>query len=227
VKTAPALHAADIEFKGRIDAQADASVYAAMLLQDSNSKTAILGPLGVIKTLVGGSATDQQKTEALAPVLLALQGKLTEAQAGWQRALDEAGALKTQIATLEATVKREREAAAIELARQLQDARDQERRDAEAAQRKLVGWIFFGGGFVLGLLAVGCLVYAPTVPQLGPRAALGFGAASAGAVATGVAVLQLMNHPEVVWWGLGLIAVSVVAALAMIYSNHLHATRPA
>ena len=221
VPHAPALEMSNLEFKGKIAANVASSLYAAQTLPESNEKQAIIGPLKVAASLAG-EPSEKDRAEAMAPVMLALAGKLTEAQAGWARATTEAAALKERITQLEQTVKDERTAAAAELTRQLQAARDEARREAEAKTRTIVSWIFFGGSFLLGVAAVLCLVYAGSVPQLGPRAAIGFGGASAVAAATGVGVLQLISHPSVMWWGMGITVGLAVIACVIIYINHLH-----
>jgi hypothetical protein len=222
VKSAPLLDAAALEFKGKIEAQTLSAVFAANTLPDGNQKAAILGSLGIVTKLTAGTATQQQKDEAMAPVALALAGKLAEAQAGWAKASAEADVLTAKIKTLTDQIAAERVAAATELQRQLKDANDKAQRDADAKERSIISCVFYGGGFIMGCGAIICAIYAPTVPQLGPKAAMTLGVGAAASIGTAIAVNRLLSHPEVIWWGMGIIAVCCAAAFALIYSNHQH-----
>lgn len=222
-KSGPAYYAADLEFKGRIEAQSLAANFAAATLPDSNGKIAVQGTVGIISTLTAGTATQKQKDEAMVPVAAALAGKLVEATNGWNKAQTDAAAFKLRIDQLEDQVKQERVAAAAELTRQLQQARDDERSKAEAQIRAIVSWLFFGFGLVCEIAAAIIFFYAGSVPQLGPKAALLAGSAGVVSIGTGIAVLELLSHPTVVWWGIGIVLALVAGALALVYSNHQHA----
>jgi len=217
VASQPALDVSQLEFKSKIAAQAYAAQFATIQLPDSNAKSAVAGSVGVIQQLAG-APTDKDKAEALAPVVKALAGDLAAANLAWAKAKDDAIALNQRISELELKIKNERIAAALELQRQL----DKVKQEADLATKKIISYVFFGGGFVLGVMAVLTLVYASSVPQLGPRAALAFGTASAAAIGSGIAVIQLLNHPEVVWWGLGIVVAAFIAGIAVVYTNHLH-----
>ncbi len=224
-KSGPALNASELEFKGTIEAQGLAATYAAKTLPESNAKSAVQGPVGVITTLTTGTSTQKQRDDAMAPVLLALQGKLTEASVGWEKALSDAATLRNRVSDLEAQVKQERIDAAAELTRQLQAVRDEERRKAEADTRHMISLIFFGGGAILLLATAGVLYFSATVPQLGPRVAIFTGGAGLGLIASGVAILELLNHPAVVWWGLGISCTFLACAATAIWYNHIHAVK--
>jgi hypothetical protein len=161
----------------------------------------------------------------MAPVLLALQGKLTEASVGWEKAQNEAATLRNRVSDLEAQVKQERLDAAAELTRQLQAVRDDERRKADADTRHMISLIFFGGGAIMLLATAGVLYFSATVPQLGPRVAIFTGGAGLALIGSGVALLELLNHPAIVWWGLGIASVFMACAATAIWYNHIHAVK--
>lgn len=222
-KSGPVLSASELDFKGRIEAQAQAASYAAKTLPDSNEKVAVQGPIDVIVTQTAGTATQKQKDDAMIPVMLALKGDLDKANANWAAARMDASETRTKLAELQAQVVKERVEAAAELTRQLQQARDEATKAAEAQTRKIVCIIFFGGGFLLLLATAGVFYFSATVPQLGPRVAIFTGGAGGASIATGIAVLTLLNHPAVVWWGLGIVVALVGMAMVAIWYNHLHA----
>lgn len=221
-RSTPARNAAELEFNGRIEANAIASVTAAQSLPDSDAKKAVLGPLGVIEALTLGYATPKQKEDALAPVLLQLAGKYQEAAMNWAKAASEADGLRVKVQQLEQQVRDERIAAAAEITRQLQAVKEQARRDAESAERKLIAYIFFGGGFLLIVAGVVITLYAAQIPQFGPRAGLAVGGAGGASIATGIVILQLLSHPEVIWWGLGISSVLLAIGVETMYRNHKH-----
>lgn len=222
-KSGPALSASESEFKGQIEAQSLAANYASQTLPDSNAKVAISGPVGVISDLTKGASTQKQRDDAMAPVLLALQGKLTEAQTGWAKAASDAEALRVQVTTLEQTVKQEQISAAAELTSQLTKARSDAEAAAEAQERRLIGFIFFGGGALCLLATAGVLYFSATVPQLGPRVALFTGGAGVVLIGSGTAILALLSHPAVIWWGLGISTALLACAAVAVWYNHLHA----
>lgn len=224
-KTGPALNVADLEFKGRIEAQGIAAAYAANTLPPSNGKTAVEGPVGVINTLTSGASTQKQRDEAMAPVLLALQGRLQEASAGWAKAQSDADAFKAKYEALAQQVAKERVDAAAELTRQLQAARDEERAKARASLIHMVGLLFFGGGALCLLATAGVMYFSVTVPQLGPRVAIFTGGAGVVLIGSGLAIIELLNHPAIIWWGLSISLGLLACAATAIWYNHLHAVK--
>jgi hypothetical protein len=224
-RSGPALNLSELEFKGAIESQAKAAKYASNTLPDSNSKAAVQGPIGVVEALTAGTATTKQLESAMVPVLLALKGDLEKANAGWARSRDDAETLRQRLVELQNLVKAEREQAAAELTRQLQEARDNAKREADAHIRKLVGYIFFGGGFLLFLVTAGVLYFSATVPQLGPRVALFTGGAAFVSIASGLGIITLLNHPSIIWWGMGIVLALMGMASVAIWYNHLHAVK--
>lgn len=161
--------------------------------------------------------------EAQARVNAALRGDLATARTAWDKATADAAALAARVAHLEAQVQFERDAAAKELQRQLAQARDEERRKAEAETRRLVGWIFFGGAFMLAAAAALVLGTAASVPFFGPKLAISLGIGSAASAALGVAINEVLANPWIVRVLIGVIVAAVAGAIALGVANHYHA----
>lgn len=219
-KSQPALATADLLFRGTIEANALAANYGLASVPDGNAKVAVKGPIGVITNATAGYATQKQKDEAMVPVMLALQGKIDQAEARWVKSSAEAEALKATVTRLEQTVKAERVSAAAELTRQLQSVRDEEQRKAAAEERKLISLIFFGGGALLIAAAAAIFIYASEVPQFGPKVALGTGLAGVALIGSGIAILQLLSHPWVIWVGVSVAGMGLTIGIVTLWHNH-------
>lgn len=225
VVSAPALKAATSDQSSK----ASAAVQGATLANQSNPegmpKTAVAGEL-TVATANLPLPTDQDRLEALQRVNAALSGDLAGAKASWLKATSDAALLSDKVRALEAQVEAERLAAAQELQRQLATARNEERQKAEAAQRKLLGLIFYGFGALLVAAGAAMLLLGAQIPFLGPRAALSAGGAGIALIATGVATNELLNHAWVIWVGLATTAIALAVSGALLYSNHQHGTPP-
>lgn len=223
VPSEPALGSATAARLDEIGAHAEAAEVAAQHIVDPNVKAAVLGPLSVIRRLAPGPYPDETRAAALALVNKALEGKLTEAHAGWAVARNEADKKAARIRELEAAVEREKIAAAAEIERRLDDARQK----AEAKQRLIYGLIFFGGAAVCAIAGFAVSSLAATVPIFGPNIArMCFGAA----IVLGVMGLlmrivdRLMdNHPLIFWGGLSFVILAAVAACVFLIANRHHA----
>ncbi|MCM2276101.1 MAG: hypothetical protein NDI75_15035 [Candidatus Didemnitutus sp.] len=229
--------ASDVASAGRLSeatheqqSKAAAAVQAASTANeqnpDGNPKEAVRGELSVASANLP-EPSDKDRVDALARANLALSGKLSDAEAKWAAARDEAAALRSRIAELEQQVKREREEAARELQRQLQAARDEAQREAEARERLVLTLIFFGTGALLLVGGVACGVLSAQIPMLGPRAATAIGAAGGLLICVGMLIRfveRLMDrHPGLFWGGIVGAVALVAIALSLIYANHRHA----
>lgn len=207
--------------------KASAYVQAAQTSNDKNPdgapKDAVKGSLDVAQAnLPVPAAADL--TEALKFANQALSGQLTAAQANWKLSVDAGTALQDKLSRLEAQVSKERADAAAEQTRLIRAAHDEERLKAEADQRKLVGWIFYGGGALL-IAGAGLVAFlAPSVPIFGPRLALGLGVAGAALIGSGVALNEILAHPTVIWVTLGTAGAALAVSGGIALSNHYHHT---
>ncbi len=221
VKTAPALNNA----LGTQDSKTAAAVGAAIEANTHNAegpaKTATAGELSVAQANLP-TPTDKDKAEALARVNAALQGNLQFANDEWAKARVAAGALQSQIDALQLQVKNERVAAAQELQKQLNAARDDAKREADAQQRKIAAWIFYGGAFLLGVAAAVVLGTASYVPFFGPRLAIVLAGAAATSGLLGAMVNELLANPWIVRTLFGVLVAAVAVAGGIAYSNHHH-----
>jgi hypothetical protein len=202
----------------------------------------VAGELGLAKRNLATPAdpaellAGEQRARALA------EGRADEARRLYADAASKADAQVAKIAQLEARADAAEKAAAEALLKADASIRAEQvrlkaeydaglaaaRLEAEADQRRLIGWIFYGGGALCIAAAAGCLFLASYVPQLGPRVALAIGAAGLALIGTGVAINQALSHPWIIWAGLGLVLVLVTAAAALIYANnHHHTSTPA
>jgi hypothetical protein len=226
VATAPKLEAASTDRLSQISAHAEAAEVAAQKIPDMLIRRSVQGPLSVVRSLAG-PAKDADRAAALALVVEAQAGKLDQAETGWAKARADAGALVARVADLEATVTRERAAAAVELSRQLQDARDQARRESEARERVIKTWLFFGLGTLLILAAVASFFLRAYLPFLGPQVSLWLGIGGAALILTGIIVRSverlIEDHPFIFWGGLLGAICAVVGAAALMLANHHHA----
>lgn len=222
VASAPALGAASDSRLSGISANAEAASFANSKQPVGPITAAVAGPLSVIQKL-SGPATDADRAAALALVNQALGGKVAESEAGWVKARSDAEALSAQVSSLEKQVAAERISAAAELQRQLSAARDEEHAKAAAEQRRLIGWIFYGGGALLLVLGGVAFSLIASVPMIGPnvcRALLGSGALL---IIAGISINELLAHPWVIWTCLGLSFAGVAVAAALTFANHHHA----
>lgn len=231
VPSAPALAAAGGEQLG----EASAAVEAARQINQHNAPGVARDQVDAVLSVASANlpeAAGARVNHFLAIAQKAFAGKPDEAVTEWAAERALGSARLARIAELERKVAAERAAAALELQRQLKAARDQAQREADAKERLWLMLLFFGGGAacLVGAAVVGQLGAA--VPMFGPRAALGLGIA--GAVLLGIGVLirtvdrLLEQHPFLFWGGLIFAGLAVVAAIALIYANHRHATpRPA
>ena len=221
VKTAPALATA----LGAQDSKAAAAVGAAIEANSHNAegpaKTATAGELSVASANLP-TPSDKDRAEALARVNAALKGDLEFANREWAKARDAAGALQSQIDALQQQVKNERIAAAAELQRQLSAARDEAKREADAQQRKIAAWIFYGGAFLLGVAAVVVFGTASYVPMFGPRLAFMLAGAAAVSGMLGAMVNDLLANPWIVRTLFGALIAAIAVAGGIAYTNHHH-----
>lgn len=101
------------------------------------------------------------------------------------------------------------------------------RLEGEEKQKRLIAWIFFGGGGLLIAGGVAMLVFAAQIPMFGPKAAFGTMIAGGASILTGVLTLQLMKqldqHPWILWAGGGVITIALTAVGALLYANQKHA----
>lgn len=226
VPSAPKLEAQQGDNLSRIAAAANAQGKAIATLPASNAKAAIEGENAVIQARAG-EAKPKDQADADARVIAALNGQLAEANAAWAKALETATADKQRIAELEQSVDREQKAAAEELRRQLAAARS----EATQKEQLYVSLLLFGLGalcivaaFLIGQMAV-------TIPQFGPRAAVGFGLAGATLIAVGIGLRvvsrMIDEHPYVFWGSILFAVLAAVVGGALIYANHKHATAQA
>lgn len=209
----------------QISAQAEAADTANAKQPPSVVTSAVAGPLSVIRNLAGPSFT-QDRANALATMNEALAGKAADAEAGWAKARNDANALNARIAQLEKDVEQQKREAAAELTRQLQAAHDEERAKAQADQRRMIGWIFYGGAFLLGVAAGLTLALAGTIPMLGPKVAICLGGCAAGSALMGALLNELLAHPGILWTIMALIVAGLAGAVGLAYSNHQHSKPP-
>ncbi len=222
VASAPALGTAESSRLSQISAQAEAADTANAKQPAGPVTSAVAGPLSVIRNLAGPSFA-QDRANALATMNEALAGKAADAEAGWAKARNDATALNAQISALQAQVDRERKEAAAELTRQLQAAHDEERAKAEADQRRMIGWIFYGGAFLLGVAAGLSLALASSIPMLGPKISVCLGGCAVFSALMGLLLNELLAHPAVFWTMGGVMVVALGGAAGLAYSNHQHA----
>lgn len=229
VASAPALAAASTQQQSK----AAAAVAAATAANDANppgpAQVATAGELSVAQASLPAPA-DADRAEALARVNAALTGRLDEAQQGWAKARTDAAALADRVKALEEQVAAERTAAAAELKRQLDEARSQARKEAEAKERLLITAIFFGVGALLILGAAAVLFLRAQVPIFGPQVAIWLGAAGMALILTGIivrAVERLIeDHPFIFWGGITAAVLAVVASVVLMIANHHHQKAP-
>lgn len=102
------------------------------------------------------------------------------------------------------------------------------RQESEDKQKRMISWIFFGGGGVLVAGGVAMLVFAAKIPMFGPKAAFGTMLAGGVSILTGVLILQLMkqldDHPWILWASGGVIALIMTVVGSLLYANQKHAT---
>lgn len=221
VKSAPALQGEQADNLSKIGAAAGAQAKALDTLPDSNAKTAAVGENSVIQARAGAVKPGDQ-AEADARVIAALNGDLVKANAGWSKALAEANTSSTRIAQLEKLVQEERTAAALELQRQLDEARNA----AAAKEQLVISLLLFGLGSacIIGAFLVGQM--SATIPQFGPRAATGLGLAGGTLIFLGI-IMRVVNrmmdqHPYLFWGSVCVAVAAVIGAGVLIYANHKH-----
>lgn len=226
VVSAPALGLAQKTQLSQIGAHAEAAETANAKQPPGPITNAVAGPLSVIRQLAG-PATDKDRAAALALVNAALAGRVAESDAGWAQARADANALTERLRTLEAQVAAERIAAAVELKRQLEQAHDEERAKASAAERRMIGWIFYGGAALCLALGATAFSLIGSIPIIGPNVARGLLLTGVCLGFAGVAINQLLAHPWIVWVALGTGAAALIGTAALMYANHHHQLQPA
>jgi hypothetical protein len=222
VASAPALAESEKSRLSLIGAHAEAGEVANAKQPPGLITQAVAGPLSVIRQLAG-PASDKDRAAALALVNAALTGRVAESEAGWMQARADATALTERLKTLEAQVAAERIAAATELKRQLEQARDEARAKAAAAERSMIGWIFYGGAALCLALGATAFSLIGSVPIIGPNVARGLLLTGVCLGFAGVAINQLLAHPWVVWVSLGSGVAVLIGTAALMYANHHHA----
>ncbi len=229
-KTSTSLNTAAVEGRAQVNDKIAGDAVAAKKaldpLPESRNKDVANGFLDDIVHLTG-APTPQTKTsfELLATQLLSEDAaQRAKAEAQWAKVAADNDALKAKVSKLEqdyqAALAKERADAKIELDAAVKKARD----EAAAKERLLITSIFMGGGGLLVAAGVLCFFLAGSNPLLGPKVAIGLVAAGMLGIFTGVAVLQLMTHPNVVWWGLGIIVAVLAGVAGLMISNHHHST---
>ncbi len=221
VASAPALGDAEKSRLSQIGAHAEAAEIANAKQPSGPVTSAVAGPISVIRKLAG-PATDEDRATALALVNQALSGKLAEAETGWASAINNASVLNARIADLERKVEAERTAAAAELARRL----DEEHRRAALEERRMIGWIFYGGAALCLALGATAFSLIGSVPIIGPNVARGLLLTGVCLAVSGVAINQLLAHPWVVWVSLGTGVAVLIGTAALMYANHHHHQEP-
>ena len=96
--------------------------------------------------------------------------------------------------------------------------------EAEAAERRFIGWICFGGAAILAALAGLTFFLAGTVPFAGPKAALGLGAGSALLFFAGLAYQFIRDNPWIMYTGFGLAFTTILVSIGLMWANHHHGT---
>ncbi len=226
--SSPKLESVEAQKASKISANAEAADVAADKIQDESVKASVKGPISVVRSLAG-PATDKDRAEALALVVKAQSGKLSEAQEGWAKARNDADLKNAEIAALKAKIEQEKAFAQAEMEKRLKEASDK----ANAERKRIITFIFFGlgalgvaGGVVIMILSANPL-YAAN-PLVGPKAGLCAIGAGLSMIGTGIAVnaieRALENHPWIVASGAGISLVLALVAGAFIYANHNHAS---
>lgn len=175
---------------------------------------------------VTGGATLETKTsfEKLADQLISEDAKTrANAEVQWSKVAADNEALKAKVAKLEADHQAALEKEHSDAEARLKAVVQQARLDAEARERKFITWIFMGGGAALLAAAALVLFIMGSNPMFGPKVAMGLGAAGALSIGTGIAILQLLSHPNVIWWGLGIIVAALAVTAGLMISNQHHA----
>lgn len=190
---------------------------------DSPAKTAVAGELSVAGANLP-IPSDKDRAEALARTNAALSGDLSKAQAGWDKARGDAVDLSKQISELRTQVTQERKDAAAQLTKEVSDARDEAKKEADATQRKIAAYIFYGGAFLLAAAAAVVLGTAAYVPMFGPKLAISLGISSAASVVLGTLVNELLSNPWIMRSLLGVLIAGVATAIGLAISNHIHHT---
>lgn len=132
----------------------------------------------------------------------------------------ENAALRTAIAEL-------RQSLATELAKQHSEmlaSVAKAKAEAEASERRFIGWICFGGAAVLAALAGLVFFLGGSIPFAGPRAAIGLGAGSALLFSAGLAYQFIRDNPWIMYTGFGLAFTTVLVSIGLMWANHHHGT---
>lgn len=205
----------------KIAANAEAADFAANSIEDTNTKAAVKGPISVIRSLAG-PATDKDRADAMALVVMAQAGKLEEANAGWSKARQDADAKNAEISRLKSQIEQERAAAALEQQRKVDEANQK----ADAARKRIITFIFFGLGAAAVAAGPVMLILAGQNPVFGPKIAFATMGGGAVLIATGIAINSIEKaleaHPWIVYTGIGLALAAVIVVLALMYSNNSH-----
>lgn len=186
--------------------KAAAAVAAATTANEQNPagppQAAVRGELTVASAHLP-APTEADRAAALTRVNLALTGQLTAAQQQWSAAVTAADALRARVAELERTVAAERETAARELQRRLNEAEERTRNQVRTAQvAALNRWgAYLTGAAVLALGLAAVFGSFAGVRTVGPLAGLAF---LAGLACFGIA--QIVGQPWFMWAVLAVVA---------------------
>lgn len=210
------------------NSKAAAAVKAALNANKRNAdglpKLATSGALSVASGYLP-EPTDIDRGEAQALVDAALSGDIDTARKGWALAHLQAGQLRGQLVTAQAAADQERKdnAAKWEKAQhEWKAALDDQRRKAEADTRRLVGYIFFGGGAVCLAVGVGCVTVFSSLPFVCGKFTQGCFALAAILSIAGIGLLEALSHTWIVYAGCAA-AVLAVVVVTLGYANHWHA----
>ena len=207
----------------------------------------VAGEAGIIQNVAGQpTAADQLAASERARVVA--EGKAQDIAAQYQAAQTAALAAQSDLASTKAALAAQNAALAkaqadaqteqAGLAAKLQAQFDATKRDADArvaaaqsaakaAAERMQTVILTGLGALLILAGIASIVYASSIPFLGPRAGALLIGAGVGLITLNVIVRELQDqldrHPWVLWTGVGLMIALVAVAAGMIYSNQHHA----
>lgn len=210
-------------------AEASAAVQAARDLNsrgsDDVAKNAVEGTLAVAAgNLPVPSAKATDDLRKIGERLFAGDGE--GARKAWSLRSDLAQAQAARIAELQATVARERAESAETLKRQIDEARNQAKAEADA---KLNFWLqigLFGGGALLIVAGLASLQLAAAIPFLGPNITRLLFAAGGSAFALGLLIRSIDRfvdqHPVMFYSGLIALALGLIGAAVLFYANHHH-----
>lgn len=155
------------------------------------------------------------RAEALLSQDIAVQQK---AESDRLKARDEAAALKVEVEEL----KKQHELALATEREEAKAAVAKAKLEGEQQIKKIIAFMGYGLSFLLIVAGAACFPLASYIPQLGPRVAFGLILAGVATGATATAFLTILNHPWIIWTGLGVVVAILLVAAAIAYTNHLH-----